>query len=1070
MKTRTRSKLFSVLIALLALSLCLMAGTVFTGAADTAHNDVSVCNTEIGETQAVTVNYNGEFTGRYGMQAYAGLSGRAWIIGNPSGLVDHGVGSHPLGSNASDGRSNFGMELSVNSTVAGDAYVYLYVESGVYGEPIQVKVNDGEAFTYNIYGESYQSSIGTPYRPNVIKVTLVEGVNTITLTTGTNYTGWYNAFAISPVEDYKVIEYNGDYTGVYGTMMYAKVAGPAWNTNGGSAYVNLGKESTVIGSNNGDGRNNLSMTYTVNSTVAGKAYMQIVVQATKDGEPVGVIVNDGEPITVNLQAGLLFNTVEVTLAEGKNTIVITTGENYAGWYHGISIAPYSTMITAPAVSGQTIVYPTGTYVESAGSMTVSALSIGLNAFDNSADYGKTGSATYEVYANEAGSYRLGMFALAGHGLANRVKLTVNGNVLNVSGNNYVSLSTAGGWGSKSWTYVDMELVQGVNTIILENQLTTVNANRDTEVAEGTEGAVKVSNWWMDELSFTKNLSVQLELDTTNVQKSYNLGWKPTSTDGVVVYLVVDGVRQEAPLSANEYSVVINGDLVEITYTGTAYESVQSANYSLSATSEGMAHEGKTLELTAEGVGATSWYEYAKVVGEGTGVCEGRLFYMFIDRPVYGGYLFGSNGAGEWENRQMTLTLTIDNKGEAGNYIFKNYVDSNNYNLAFAQLKVNDGEYADVNIHSHIQSNEYFNNNYLVYLNEGINTITLKLQDQYVGWFHSFEITPVNYEDKAEYTVQDSTREGVSGFYTPENKLLATNKNHSMTFYVSATEAGKYDLTFYVSKTTGKSFKVSIDGQEAKTLTTIGKEFVSTVVDFTAGNHTVKLIFDEGEKSSIEFFKMVKTACAEVVAIRVDTTEMNLEVEKGTELNIAKLKVYITYKDAEGEELVESDYAVDTTAYNKDVSGTYTIVVYASAYPEVRTTFDVTVKAEKVVNGLEVDASAIASLENGEELDISKIVVKLCYSDNTKLPAMTSDYTVSTPENFDNTVAGEYTFTVSYVQDATISATFTVTVAEAQETSSNADATGCFSAISTAALFGVIAVIGAGFVLAKKKEN
>ena len=141
------------------------------------------------------------------------------------------------------------------------------------------------------------------------------------------------------------------------------------------------------------------------------------------------------------------------------------------------------------------VYPTldqlniGMYDEKSGDMGAGSDFIGLNAFDNPADYGKHGSVTYKFTCAEEGNYYMNLGAMAGHGLANRVKATLNDVVLQENGNDYLSLSTAAGWSGDSMNRYTVHLQEGLNTLVLENSLALVNADKSAEVEEGTEGAV-----------------------------------------------------------------------------------------------------------------------------------------------------------------------------------------------------------------------------------------------------------------------------------------------------------------------------------------------------------------------------------------------------------------------------------------------------------------------------------------------------------------------------------------------------------------------------------------------------
>ena len=941
MSTKVRSVSLIGLIAMLVLSLCLAFGAFVSVSAEENANtphDVSECNKNLSDAQtnyssAVTVGYGNAFTGRYGLQAYAGLAGEVWIIGDASGHLDIGTGSHPLGSNASDKRSNFVMTLSVDAETAGDAYLFLYMETYNQNEPLEMTVNNGTPTTVSLNGDSYGADWGTAYpvRPHAIPVTLVQGVN---------------------------------------------------------------------------------------------------------------------------------------------TIVLKTGENYTGWYHSFGIAPSADLVQAPNDAGSTFSYGISTWTalsEGFGSSDA----IGLNAFDNAADYGKTGYAEYKIYAAEADTYRLGMYVMAGADLANRAKLTLNGNVLQFDGKDYYSFDISAGWSGDSWNYVDLALNAGVNTLRIENSLARVNEDKTQEV---TEGGVLVSNWWMHSLTLTRPSSYSLVLNSDNVAKEYNIGWEPSAEEiaqDLVVYMSVNGEQQETPLAADDYEISVSNGTVSVSYTGSDYAGVQGASFSLSKTAEGLPHAGRTVTFNGtDSTGNLSWYNYAKIEGEGTGNLEGRLFYVMEGQPsVGGGYMFGSGGAGSSENRQMTLTLLINNTGAEGDYLLRSYVNANSYELNRAQIKVNDGEYADVNINGPASDGEkvYWPFVYSVHLKAGENTVTLKLCDQYSAWFNYFEISPIEYEDKAEYDVFDAAREGNGSIDTnaAEQNLIASTEARALTYFVKTAEDGKYEFSFRVGTVSGKTLKVSIDGAEAQTVTTSGTPTVSYIADLTAGNHTVKIIFEAGDASNIAFSGMTKTLCRPVDEVTLDTSEMDLTIEQGSNLNLANLKVSVKYTGEEDFTVIESGYTVDTSAVQTDTPGTYKVRVSMAAYPDKYAEFEVTVTAKRAVSGIKVDASAVENLANGASLDYSKLVVTLVYNDGSEIRAMSSDYIVTAPEGFDSKVAGTYTFTVTYSQDDGITATFDVTVAEGESEGGCSSAVGVSAAAGAA---GVLVLAGAFALLRKRRQN
>lgn len=879
------------------------------------------------------------------------------------------------------------------------------------------------------------------------------------------------------------VSYAGEYTGTYGIQAYAGLSGNAWIAGSQVIFCNYGAASHSLGNNTGDaegGRKALSVTLSVDAQEAGQAYVFLFVETT-DGQKFSVTVNDGEPQSVELYDtfGLTAERTlptrpcafAVSLNAGINTIVIKTADDYTCWFHTFAISPVIDPVLVASEQKQT--FPIASWKEFGGDLTVQTEAIGLNAFDNAADYGKTGYAVYDIYAKEAGTYTFGMYAMAGNTLANRAKLTLNNSVLQFDGKEYYSFDTSAAWGGDTWNYITLALHEGNNTLKIENSLTRVNADKTQEVADGTEGSVLVSNWWMHTLSLEKRAKYYLKVDTSGAVTSYNPK-REVKTEGIKVS-VYEGETLLKELTASEYETSVSGNDVTVTYTGSDYVGVQSASYSVSRTTEGLPYEGKEVVFDGENsTGKLSYYMYAAIKGEGTGVCEGRLFWVMDAQPAGDGYIFGSGGVGTSENRQMTLTLRIQNNGEAGTYLFRSYVNSNNYEYNGIQIKINDGEYISVNMNGPKQGEDLLPFVYALDLQTGENTVELKLCDQYSAWFETFEIAPIMYEDKAAYAVHDASREGAGCFNTATGIFVGNIYDRSLTYYISADKQGKYELGFKVAAVAGKTLKVSVDGNEPVSLTTTGTDTVATVQELTAGDHTVKVIF-EGEAGNIDFSGMTKTYCRAVESMRLDTSEMKLTLDFGNNPNFAKLKVYVLYEGDDSETLIESGYAIDTGNFTAEEAGEYTITVYMTADPDVKETFTITVKAALSVTGIKADATALGEVENGTDPDISKVVVMLVYNDGTEIRAMTGDYTITAPEGFDNKKAGEYTFTVKYAKDASITAQFKVVVKAASDGATGGEPEAPEGVNPLAWIIPVVAavVIGgaiAAVIIVKKKKN
>ena len=927
-----RTKLCATLLVALALT-CAAGGAVTLGneyvapvaeesqtlASESATNDTSVCNTTAPETQAVEVPYDGTPTGRYGVQAYAGVSGPAWIIGNNAAWADYGTSSHPLGSNTGDGRNNLSLTLKLNSTVEGKAYVWIYLE----GDPnklgqMAVSVNGGESSSVDLKSSKKHQSYGA-HDPAVIEVTLIKGVNSIVLTTGEDYTGWYHAFAVSPYND---------------TM--------------------------------------------------------------------GI------------------------LEEGKTY------------------------------------YSVATLTESSGSMSISSDGIGLNAFDNAADYGKTGSVTYKFYAPKAGDYNVGMFVMAGNALANRAKLTLNGTVLTFDGNPYYAFDTSAGWSGDSWNTMKMTLNEGINTLTLENSLTYVNSGK-TQVLDETEtGGVYVSNWWMHQFCLERVPQTYLELDTSAAIRTYN-PYRTFTSEGLVVKYMVDG---EATVLTEDKYTVSTPDLTSFgskEIVVTMNDTDLTASYTIAVGNEGQAFEGQEIAFNGtESTGKLAYYHYAKIEGEGTDVCEGRIFYIISDKTTEGGgWRIGSNGIGPDENRQVTLTLNVNNAGEAGTYLVKSYVIANNYDCDYATITVNGGESRAVNLGGAKVARPYI---FEVQLEKGQNTITIKTQEQYSIWWEDFEICPIDGTLKDSYTALEGIRAGIDCIDTSEKIWVGSTETRSLSYYLNITEADRYTFVFNTEAGGGKSFTLVDNGQESTvTLDTTGE--TTKVLTLSAGLHKISIACS-GTEGDFDFYGFTLEKFVEPDSISLDTSELNTQLENGASLNVAKLKVVATYGETQ-KELAFGEYElIYPENYSNTVAGTYTITVKVTD-TSVTATFELTIKAVREATGLEVNVENVKTeLENGEMLNTTDVVVKLVYNDGTKTTLAAKDYNVKMPSDYEATKAGTYTVTVELVSDTTIYATFEITV---KEKAADSTSSGCKGSIGASAL---VAMLGASVAVAvrKKKED
>ncbi|MBQ7408441.1 MAG: bacterial Ig-like domain-containing protein [Clostridia bacterium] len=887
------------------------------------HNDTSIINTEAPKTEAYAIAYDGTPTIRYGMQAYAGLDGAAWMFGAYAGTwMDCGTGSHPFGSNSGDKRSNLAMTFKIDSTVEGTAYLYLYVEC-------------------------YDSATG----------------------------------------------------------------GAKLVVNGGEAVdVNI-KDNKIL----------------------------------KSGAPADVTV------------------LPVTLVKGMNTLVLTMGENYTSWFYSFCVSPEMNAIHA--IEGKKMTYPMGIIAQHFGDAAIGHDVLGLNAFDNAADYGKQGGAVYNIIAPKAGEYTLGFAVMAGNGLANRAKYTLNDQVLTFDGKPYYSFSTAAGWSGDSWNNFNVTLKEGLNTLKIENQLTYVNAAKTEELDASAADGVYVSNWWMHQITIEEKQEIYLEIDTSNVKTTYNPD-REFSAEGLVVYYVQG--TQKTALTADQYTVS-TPNVRDFGSKEVVVEMVDSdlkASYTIVVGLEGTEYEGKVVEFDGvNGTGKLSYYMNAGIKGEGTDECAGRIFYIIENTIQTDGYFrIGSNGAGASENRQVTMTIKINNTGAEGKYLFKSYAMANNYDYDNATLTVN-GEAREVNLHS-TGGNPYI---FELDLKQGENEIVIKTQNQYSIWWDEFEVCAIDAQLKATYEAKDGIRYGIDSM--AKGVWMGKETDRMLSYYLDVAEAGKYQFTFNTAELTEeKKFTLAIgDQQQQVTVDAEGKTAV--LVNLEAGLQKMSIICS-GAESAFDFngFNLAKFVTPD--AIELDLANMNLELECGEALNEAKLAVNAKY----GEEVKALNFneyqIVYPEGYDVNVPGTYTITVKVIGAEEVTATFDVVVKAEKEVVSLEVNSADVKTQLNvGETLNTAELVVKAVYNDGSKQTLSSNEYTIIMPEGYDAEQAGNYVVTVEFNANKQLTATFEIEHVAAQggQTSSPAGTTSnCKSSLggSVAMTIG----LGAIAVLLKKRKE
>ena len=361
-------KRFSLLFVLVLTLVCsVFLGSAINAKNVSAANDTSAMNTDQFSSEAVTVDYNGGTSKRYGLQAYAGISGPLWVTGDAAVCVEEGAGSHKVGSNHGDGRNGLTFTFKVNSSVSGNYFLGIH---GLFNEHsgCSVTVNGGEAVSCNLAetrAQIWNDSVG-----GAVPVTLAEGLNTIVLVMQNDYTCWASSFYITDnvaddsyyqdrevfPREAEVIQFNGESTDKYGVQSSAGISGPAWVV-GVLVPVHDTNVTHSLGSNTGDGRSGLQLTVKVNSEYAMDAVLNVYAEFYGvDGTNATLNVN-GVESNINfyelsgVTEGAVFNNtpvkVPVTLVKGLNTITITMQQNYGMWFGAYSIDPVGAIPKLP---------------------------------------------------------------------------------------------------------------------------------------------------------------------------------------------------------------------------------------------------------------------------------------------------------------------------------------------------------------------------------------------------------------------------------------------------------------------------------------------------------------------------------------------------------------------------------------------------------------------------------------------------------------------------------------------------------------------------------------------------
>lgn len=190
---------------------------------------------------------------------------------------------------------------------------------------------------------------------------------------------------------------------------------------------------------------------------------------------------------------------------------------------------------------------------------------------------------------------------------------------------------------------------------------------------------------------------------------------------------------------------------------------------------------------------------------------------------------------------------------------------------------------------------------------------------------------------------------------------------------------------------------------------------------TSGNALTKYTFSgvtKGQYALISVgtgganFYQVSTTCSVEKGVEngfeVNHSQAKKEYAKGEVFSTAGLQVYATMSNG-AKELLSEGYSVDSSAYNKDLPGKYTIRVNYKSYTQITyevEVFDITgvsVYLDETVNTILV----------GGSFNQANLIVKANLTNGSQIKLDSSSYTVSGTVN--TAAAGEYQLSVQYEQ-------------------------------------------------------
>ncbi len=317
--------------------------------------------------------------------------------------------------------------------------------------------------------------------------------------------------------------------------------------------------------------------------------------------------------------------------------------------------------------------------------------------------------------------------------------------------------------------------------------------------------------------------------------------------------------------------------------------------------------------------------------------------------------------------------------------------------------------------------------------ESIEIIEEPIKTTYIQNYEGLDVTGgkirLTYNDETTEEI-DMTKDMVSGFDNTTlgpQTLTVTYEGNTAIFEVTIIEkelvsieiAQQPNKITYIQNyeeidVTGGKIRLTYNDETTEEID-MTKEMVSGFDNTTLGPQTLTVTY-EGNTAIFEVTIIEKELVSIEIAQQPNKTTY---IQNYEDLDVTGGKIRLTYNDGTTEEI---DMAKEMIiGFDNTEVGPQTLTV---TYEGKITTFEIAV-LEKALNKIEIIQipNKVTYIQNYEELDVTGGKIRLTYNDETTEEI---DMTTGMVTNFDNTVLGPKTLTVTYGEKST---TFEVTIVE-----------------------------------------